>query len=350
MRTLNFGELAHNVGRKQNARSPRGEDPLDPSLRNEADNLLLLCSVCHISIDDKINRGVYGVADLQELKRRHEDRIRYLTSLGEDAETVVLRVIGDIRGAAVELSEQHAAGAVIASGRRYPRFGWGYGGADFEVDLRDLPLEQSSVYWKAGQEKINERLGGHLREAVARGQIRHLSVFGLARIPLLAYVGQHLDDKVPVELFQKQRGGDEGWHWDQDAAPVTFAHTRVREGTTGRVALVVGISAELRQEDLPADLADATVWCISPREQLPGRDVLRARASLDNFARAYHDCLGEIESVRPKPEWIDLFPAVPCAAAVSLGRGLMRNAQPAVRVYDRVGPNEPFKFALEINA
>ena len=104
--TVNFGELAHNVGHKANARSPRGEHPLPVELRNDADNLLLLCGDDHRSIDTKINRGVYTVEYLRELKQRHEDRIRYLTALGDDAETVVLRVIGDIRGAAVELSEQ----------------------------------------------------------------------------------------------------------------------------------------------------------------------------------------------------------------------------------------------------
>jgi hypothetical protein len=205
------------------------------------------------------------------------------------------------------------------------------------------------VYWQAGQEKIVEQLGVRLRDAVARGQVRCLSVFGLARIPLLACVGEHLDDKVPTELIQKQRGGDEGWGWDEAAAPVSFAFERVREGTSGRVALLVGISATLSIEDLPDELAEATVWSIAPREQSPGRDVLHARASLDNFVRAYHDCLGEIESVRPKPEAIDLLPAVPATVAIALGRGLMRGAQPAVRIHDRQQPGEPFVYALEIN-
>lgn len=115
------------------------------------------------------------------------------------------------------------------------------------------------------------------------------------------------------------------------------------------MALLVGISATLSIEDLPGELADATVWWIAPREQPPGCDVLRAWVSLDNFRRAYHDCLGQIESIRPKPEVIDLFPAVPATVAVELGRGLTRRAQPAVRIYDRQQPGEPFAYALEIN-
>jgi hypothetical protein len=348
--TLNLGELAHNVGHKQNARSPRGDDPLAVERRNDANNILLLCGDDHHSIDDKINRGIFTVEYLRERKRVHEDRIRYLTSLGEDAETVVLRVIGDVRGAPVELSEQHAARAVLKAGRRYPRFGWGYGGTDFEVDLRGLPSEGSPLFWQAGQARVEEQLAVRLRDAVARDQVRHLSVFALARIPLLACVGARLDDKVPTELFQKQRGGDEGWGWDVDAEPVTFTAEHVREGTSRQVAVLIGLSAPLAIEDLPPTLVDATVWTITPREQAPNRDVLRSSASLDNFARTYHDCLGEIEAARPKPAAIDVLPAVPVAAAVTLGRGLMRDAQPAVRIHDRSQPDQPFEFALEINA
>lgn len=350
METLNLGELAHNVGHKQTSGSPRGDHPLPITRRNSADNILLLCGDDHHSIDDKFNRGVYTVEYLRQEKNRHEGRVRYLTSLREDAETVVLRVIGNVRGAAVELTEQIAARAVLDTGRRYPRFGWGYGGADFEVDLRSLPSEKSPVYWQAGRERIVEQLGTRLHDAVSRGQVRHLSVFCLARIPLLACVGEQLDDKIPVELFQKQRGGDEGWGWDDAAGPVSFVFDRVRKGSSDRVALIIGLSAVLTVADLPSELEDATVWSITPQGASPSRDILRARVSLDNFARAYHECLGAIEAARPKPAFIELFPALPATAAVTVGRGLMRDAQPTVRVYDRVQPSAPFQFALEINA
>jgi hypothetical protein len=347
---LNFGEMAHNVGHKQSARSPRGMDPLVVERRNDADNLLLLCGEHHPMVDSKLTAGIFTVDFLRHVKREHEDRIRHLTGLAKDSETVVLRVIGDIRGGAVELSEQSAARAVLAGGRRFPRFGWGYGGADFEVDLRGLPSEGSDLFWEAGRTRIEERIGERLREAVSRQQVRHLSVFALGRIPLLACVGEQLDDKVPTDLFQKQRGGDEGWGWDDEAEPVTFIAERIHDGGSDRVALIIGLSAALSLEDLPQDSAGGTVWAISPHSRQPSRDVLRARESLDNFARTYHDCLGEIEAVRPKPSTIDVFPAVPATAAVTLGRGLMRGAQPALHIYERMAPNEPFAFALEINS
>jgi hypothetical protein len=118
-------------------------------------------------------------------------------------------VIGDIRGAPVELSEQVAARAILKSGRRYPQFGWGHGGADFEVDLRKLPSESSSVYWPAGKEAIVEQLGVRLRDAVARGKVRHLSVFGLARIPLIE-LGRGLvrGAQPAVRIYDRQHPGE----------------------------------------------------------------------------------------------------------------------------------------------
>src|SRR3954454_4368290 len=79
--TLNLGELAHNVGHKQNELSARGRDPLPLERRNDAENILLLCGDDHRSIDTKINLGVYTVEFLRERKSRHERGIRYLTSL-----------------------------------------------------------------------------------------------------------------------------------------------------------------------------------------------------------------------------------------------------------------------------
>ena len=49
--------------------------------------------------------------------------------------------------------------------------------------------------------------------------IRHISLFAAARIPLLVYLGSKLDDKIPIDLYQKHRGGNEDWHWDGALPP-----------------------------------------------------------------------------------------------------------------------------------
>ncbi len=150
--------------------------------RNDADNLLLLCGTCHPSIDAKLNSGTFTVEYLREQKKLHEDRIRYLTGLGEDAETVVLRVIGDIRGAAVELSEQIAARAVLAAGRRYPRSA---GAISEGFRARSATARVGELRRSTGRPGVSASSSSlaRLRDAVARGQVRHLSVLCLAPDP-----------------------------------------------------------------------------------------------------------------------------------------------------------------------
>src|SRR4051794_12360120 len=54
-----LGEMAHNVGRKRSARSPRGTHPLPVEERNLAENLLLLCGKHHAVIDDRLAQGEF---------------------------------------------------------------------------------------------------------------------------------------------------------------------------------------------------------------------------------------------------------------------------------------------------
>ncbi len=65
------------------------------------------------------------------------------------------------------------------------------------------------------------------------------------------------------------------------------------------------------------------------------RDILASRASLQGFADTYHQLLETIEREHPACIEIELFPACPASAAIELGRGVMRDAQPALAVYDR---------------
>jgi HNH endonuclease len=133
--TLNLAERAHIVGATDAPRSPRGDDPLSLADRNQADNLMLLCRDHHRVIDRLLRE--HGVDGLRRMKRGHEDRIRLLTGLHENGATVVVRAIGGIRDAPVDIPRQAVLAAVVADGR-FPRFPLAMAGEDLEVDLRVL--------------------------------------------------------------------------------------------------------------------------------------------------------------------------------------------------------------------
>lgn len=343
---LNLAELAHNVGRKATEKSPRGLNPLPITKRNKAENLLLLCKDHHTLIDDGLKRGEYSVERLNEIKRTHEDRVEYLTGLDVDRETTVVRIIADIRGSAPDVSRETVRQTVLDQAR-YPRFPLAFGGQDLEIDLRNLPGEGTPEYWNAGQQRIDEALNHRLNEGIRRHQVRHLSIFPFARIPLLVYFGYQLDDKVPTTLYQKHRGADESWHWDDTAPAREFDHSTTRIGEDhSRVTVVLSLSGTVDLEELPGVLADTTVITLAPRDETPNPNLLRSIASLSNFRTAFQELLGELEATYKGAD-IHLVAAVPVTAAVVCGRSIMRDAHPAVVVYDRQGSS--YGAALEVN-
>jgi hypothetical protein len=207
-------------------------------------------------------------------------------------------------------------------------------GEDLEIDLRALVDEGASEYWSNGERIIADRLA-RIRDA--QQTIHHLSVFAISRIPLLVALGFYLDDKIPTTVYGRRRGGtgDAGWGFDADAQLVGFEVRHLAGPADGpRVAVAVSVTAPVGS-DVVAARDGSAVYEVSPDRVAHGRELLDARASLANFADAYHRLLGRIEADHPECSVIDLYAAVPVAGAVQLGRGLMRDAQPALRVHDR---------------
>lgn len=332
--TLNLADRAHIVGATDAVGSPRGDDPLPAGERNEPDNLMLLCRVHHRLIDARVE--AHSVAELRRMKREHETRIRLLTGLIDDAATVVVRAIGGIRGAPVQIPRAAVLAAVRTDGR-FPRYPLALAEEDLEIDLRVLPEEGHPTYWRTGLAIIAER-AAHITNA--HTPIHHISVFALTRIPLLVALGFHLDDKIPTTTYGRRRDGtgDGGWGFDPDAEPVHFEVRHVAGPTDGpRVALAVSITAPIAEEVATGGIVGrCAVYELRPRNAPHGRDLLGARLSLDAFSDAYHRFLGLVETRHADCDVLDLFAAVPAPGAVQLGRGVMRDAQPALRVHDRL--------------
>src|SRR5918995_1787990 len=237
-----IGQLAHIVGWTTTKGSPRGDDPLPVADRNEANNLMLLCYDQHKVIDNRTLWQAFDVATLRRMKREHEHRIEELTGLAHKDLSAVLRMVGGLHGRAVELSAPTVAATLLAEGR-YPDYVL-RGVDEYEIDLQFLAGEQAGrgSYWDAARDLIEERTD-LLKAHVARENVRHVSVFAIARVPLLITLGTYLDDTIPTVIHPKRRDSGEGWGFTPDAPNVDFEHTRVRAGTDRhRVAVLFSVS------------------------------------------------------------------------------------------------------------
>ena len=201
-----LGERAHIVGRSTSTRSPRGEHDLPVELRDDPENLLLLCRSCHGEIDAPPNISTLTVERLREAKQRHEGRIAQILAVPPGQDTTALRMQGTIGNSNVALDRSVAASAVLAQGR-CARFHLSHDVAGIEIDLRRVPSPDigSRAYYDTCREAIDRVFDRQVAPAVEDGSLRHASVFALARWPLLVHLGSRLGDKLDVDVYQRHR-------------------------------------------------------------------------------------------------------------------------------------------------
>lgn len=347
-RPINLGERAHIAGWSDAPGSPRGDSGVPLPERNKPANLILLCQDCHTTADSAETRHEFPEEVLLAMKHEHEERIHHLTAMARDRETAVLRVFSAVRGSIPEMTRDIAIQTVYSADGRYARFPLTVDKHGIEIDLTSLPDPESvgEGYWTMGK-AIIDKDAQRISEAVRDKHVRHVSVFALARIPLLVYLGYVLDDKVPMEIYQKQRGGDEGWGWPEEAG-LGFKTHLVRDGDAARgVALLLALSGSAEASELPPEVEGMPVYEIRPAGETPNPNLFRSRATLDAFSRCYQDFLAELEANHKATPSIHLLPISPITASIACGRFLMRHVHPEMRVYDRIG--KEFKPALTVN-
>ncbi|MCC8479561.1 SAVED domain-containing protein [Streptomyces globisporus] len=348
-RTLLLGEVAHIVGQSTDPRSPRGGDLLEKALRDEADNLMLLCAQQHMEIDAKAALDVFTVEWLRRVKQEHEDRVRHLTALGPDRTTTVVRMVGSVHGNAVELSRETAANAVTA-GHRFPLYLESYTRHGVEIDLRHTPGERAAATWDAesaaeasrhyyrqATEVIDEVVRGRLRPGIERESVQHVSVFGFARLPLLVYLGSLLDDTVPTDIYQRHRH-EQSWVWPAESGPVTeFAAYPVQPGSNrDEAVVVVNVSGIITSHEVPRELSTLRRYEVSPVNTQAGPDILRCRASLRQLEESLRMLLARLEREAKSLRRLHVLPAVPLSAAIALGRAHHPQVHPQLVIYERL--------------
>ena len=350
---VRLGELAHIVAQSDSERAPRGSAALPQEERDLAENLMLACAHCHNDIDKKSQAQRLDATWLSRLKNRHETRIRAATNLAEREMTVVLRLVGRIRGASAEVSSLETVDAVNSLLDRKPVLTMDPNRRGPEIDLRSLPGEEDPIdsgYYATACARIDEIFAERFAPAVERGEVPHLSVFGLARLPLLVYFGSRLDDAISTEIYQRHRS-TESWRWSSEADDLRFcfrSQAVAGEDHPAEAVLVVNVSGTVNKHGVPDELAGLPRFVIEPASGEPNRDAIRTRESRDSFHEAVSQLLGHIEANYKSIAKLHLFAAAPVSAAIILGRSVGWGFHPELLVYDAVP--DGYSPALEVQA
>ncbi len=348
---VKLGELAHIVAATNSERAPRGLADLDETQRNLAENILLACAHCHTDIDKDLQAQRLDVAWLMATKERHERIIREATELAANERTVVLRLVGSIRGAPTDVSALESVAAVSAQAERAPVLTLDPNRMGPEIDLRQLPGETDPIasgYYTTACDRIDQVIRERVKPAVERGEIGHLSVFGLARLPLLVYVGSRLDDTINTDIYQRHRT-TESWMWG-DEDPQRFVHETLSSGKTtdDEGVLMVNVSGTVSLDAIPGDLKELPTFQIAPADGVPHRDAIRTRAARDSFHEALSRLLGDLEAEHKPIRRLHVIAAAPVSAAIILGRSVGWGFHPKLVVYDAT--DDGYQPALEVTA
>jgi len=337
---VNLGEKAHIYS--FSTEGPRGNREIEVKGLYALENLILVCDICHKTIDKNWRTERYSVEQLQQWKVVHEDRVARVTGIGPEKSSHILLFgsnIGDHQG---PLHYRQAVDAVFPDW--YPAEGH-----PIELGVRNSVLSEakSSLYWDAAHENLKADYE-HVRRRIRSGEIRHLSVFALAAQPLLIRLGALLGDIVRAEVYQLHREPAPSWKWPAQVPGAPEVEIRQPSSANGPPALVLAFSATVTADRVTSVLGpDAAIWTVTVPS--PHKELVKSSAQLYEIRGLFSRVLDEIKAVHGQTTVLNLFPVMPVSLAVELGRARSPKAEMPWRIYDQVGALGGFVPALEID-
>lgn len=328
--------VAHIVSAKPDG--PRGDPIRSPLLVGDVRNLMLLCYEHHRLID------VEDVASHPEqlllaMKTAHERRIEIVTDLTQDKQTHILTFGAPIGSLEAPLSYQSVRMAVLP--KRYPA-----GGRAIHLEMIGCQYrDHEERYWIFQQENLARQFREKIAGRIETGEIRHLSVFGLAPQPLLVELGRLLGDICPADVHQLKRE-PQGWGWLTHDEPIRLNVTTC-ERRAQQIALKLALSATVTDDRIHRALGyDVPIWSITAAN--PHNDIMRRTDDLRTYRRLLRLAYDRIKAVNGSAAEIHVFPALPVSAAIETGRVWMPKADLPLIIYDENKNHGGFMRTLRI--
>ena len=319
----NKGYVAHIIA--DSANGPRGDETLSPLLANDHTNVMLLCDPCHREVDRE-NPDAYPPERLRQMKRVHEAWVDMVLSAGPDRRSHILQFSAPIGPNETAVAFDDCVAAILP--QRTPAEA-----RPIEIKVKGMHYKDSDpTYWQVQPDVLRADFAGKVLGRFEADDIRHLSVFGLAPIPLLMELGRLLSDISVADVYELQREPVQ-WSWPEDRQEVHFAlHRGAPVGK--KVALKLSITNEVSDDAAVRALGpDVSIWEISSDIQRAG--IIRHKDDLRRFREIARRTFDEIQNQHGRDVDLSVFPAMPLSCAIEFGRVWQPKAQPSFDVYDR---------------
>lgn len=337
----NFAQVAHIIGSSEDG--PRGTE-LSEHLQTEYSNLMLLCQRCHKEIDN--NPEKYPIELLQSWKQEHESRVEIQTSYPEDIhKSNILTCSINIGDRITPINFEPIRNAMFP---KYP--------IDKGVKIEEKEFDRfgTDTEWQSfAENKIKRKLQRFFEEGIDDIAIKHLSVFGIAPMPLLIFLGKCIGDTVPCDIYQSHRNienTNKTWNWQEASETVdtSFIITCEQEGESEIILLKLAISDTLNNDKYPNLIGvGESIYQISVRE--PSPHFLKTKRQLEIFSYEYRKLLNIIQAKHGVNCKIFILPAVPVSIAVECGRVILPTKDPEINVCEYYKEREGYEKVLKIN-
>ncbi|WP_241331346.1 SAVED domain-containing protein [Chryseobacterium arthrosphaerae] len=334
-RNFNQSYIAHIVADVEGG--PRGCAIRSPLLADDITNLMLLCDTHHRLID---RDDVIGNPEslLLEMKAEHENRIANACNISADKQSHIVTLNANI--GAHTPNVQYS----IISQSLLPDY---YPAAAINIDLgtvNTLNKDSDPNFWNFELGNLQRRFDRLLFPLLNDGDIKHISLFCFAPIPLLIKLGVLLNDITSVDVRQKRRNPDT---WKFDANIETVYNFSVASDVKSQVALKVELSDNIVDERITKVLGnDVSIYSISIHH--PDNDFVKSRKQIIDFGEKMKEVFREIKKIHGQDAVLNIFPAMPVSLAVQLGRVWMPKADLSMRVFDQNYVLGGFSEALNI--
>jgi len=341
MKKDNLSVISHIIAYEEDG--PRGDAVLSPKLRTDISNLMLTCKDHGKIIDSNDYVAEYSTELLQEYKKDHEDRIKMLTGTLENFKTHILLFFAPIGGRPFNIDHQQVFQAIqpMYSATEYP----------YLIDLSDVSKVEENDGWGFLCKSINQKFKDIFNNCANRKEFNHISVFALAPIPLLVYLGSLIGDINHVDLYQKHRSTDK-WTWkdtsEEDGEEFYQISKPEEHNAESKTAIAISVSGHADKKNIREILGvDCNLYELKAAK--PGTDFLSSKAKLKAFSLIYRELLHDIRCVNGHFNEIHLFSASPAPVAVECGRAILPKCDPPIKVYDFIVNDGGFVYALTFN-
>lgn len=304
--------------------------------KNNIGNLMLVCPQCHVTIDRNEQR--YTPEILFKMKRKHEQRIFTLTSIGAELKSHMVYYTANIAGTEFSVNDGDARNALALFGR-YPT-------EESPIDISqkgNLITDSEEGFFAANAVNLYRAVKSRIYDIVSDGE--SIALFALAPQPLLIYLGNLLNDKYNVSVFQCNRRNTDKWRWEAEYKQVTFQSIYPDDkAVTSHIALVFSLSSTISPNRIYSVLGDdVSIYTITIAE--PNRNFVEAPNILDDFVAETRRVMETIKQKHGKVVEVNVFPAMPASLAIRFGMDYMSKTDSPLIIYDEQ-PERGFTKAI----